>query len=218
MGSAIGSRCIPLVLPKSEPDQGIGSGHRLVLSSLFEAQGIDLPGRTGQSSPPSGVVLVIPALIMSTKIEQFYDQQPWNHYDQTIHPISFKPSGWFEKLVEAYEDFVDSRRQALSESTHFLWISAEQRKTDPGLAAFARARRQRQPRAGPCWKRVLQLILQGMIDGLCDLDILLDPIFLHFPRPNEARVWYPGLSVRRTNIPKLITALSIDHATERWRN
>ena len=140
-------------------------------------------------------------LITSTKIEQFYDQRPWDLYDQTIHPISFKPSGWFEKLVEAYEGFVDSHRQALWESTHCLWISDEQRKTDPGLAAFARARRQRRSRAGPRWKRVLQLILQGMIDGLCDLDILLDPIFLHFPRPNEARVWYPGLSVRRTNIP-----------------
>ena len=39
-----------------------------------------------------------------------------------------------------------------------------------------------------------------MIEGLCDLDILLNPIFLRFSRPNEARVWYPGLSVRRTNI------------------
>ena len=45
-------------------------------------------------------------LITLTKIEQFYDQQPWDLYDQTIHPISFKPSGWFDKLVEAYEGFV----------------------------------------------------------------------------------------------------------------
>ena len=119
-------------------------------------------------------------LITSTKVDQFYDQKHWDLYDKNIHPISFKPSGWFEKLVEAYEVFVDSHRQALWESTLFLWISAEQRKPDPGLAAFARARRQRRSRAGPRWKRVLQLILQGMIDGLCDLDILLDPMFLHF--------------------------------------
>ena len=120
-------------------------------------------------------------LITSTKVNQFYDQQPWDLYDQTIHPISFKPSGWFKKLVEAYEGFMDSHRQDLWESTHFLWISAEQRKTDPGLAAFTRARRQRRSRAGPRWKRVLQMILQGMIDGLCNLDILLDPMLLHFP-------------------------------------
>ena len=62
------------------------------------------------------------------------------------------------------------------------------------------------------------MILQGMIDGLCNLDILLDPMFLHFPRLNEDRVWYPGLSVQRANLPNLITAQSIDHAAERWRN
>ena len=65
---------------------------------------------------------------------------------------------------------------------------------------------------------MLQLILNGMIDGLCDLNVLLDPMFLHFPCPNEVSVWYPGLSVQRTNIPNLITALLIDHAAERWRN
>ena len=63
-----------------------------------------------------------------------------------------------------------------------------------------------------------QLIPQGMIDGLCDLDILLDPLFLPFPRLNEVRFRYPGLSVQRANLPNLITALSIDHAAERWRN
>ena len=88
-------------------------------------------------------------LTTSTKIDQFYDQQPGDLYDQTIQPISFKPSGWFEKLVKAYEGFVDSHRQALWESTHFLWNSVEQRKTDPELAAFARARRQRRSCAGP---------------------------------------------------------------------
>ena len=62
------------------------------------------------------------------------------------------------------------------------------------------------------------MVLQGMIDGLCDLDILLDPVFLHFPRLNEKRVWYPGLSVKRANLPNLITALSIDYAAERWRS
>ena len=61
----------------------------------------------------------------------------------------------------------------------------------------------------------MQLILQGMINGLCDLDILLDPMLLHFSRLNEVRVWYPGLSVQRANTPNFITALLIDHAAER---
>ena len=75
-----------------------------------------------------------------------------------------------------------------------------------------RERRQRRSHAGLRWKRVLQLILQGMIDGLCDPDILMDPMFMHFLRLNEVRMWHPCLSVQRTNIPNLITALSIDHS------
>ena len=100
-------------------------------------------------------------LITSTKVDQFYDQHPWDVYDQTLCSISFKYSGWFEKPVEAYKGFLDSHGQALSESTHFLRVSAEQRKMDPGLTAFARARRQRRSRFGHRWKRVLQLIRQA---------------------------------------------------------
>jgi hypothetical protein len=33
--------------------------------------------------------------------------------------------------------------------------------------------------------------LQGMIAGHCDLDILLDPFFLHFPAFREVSPWYP---------------------------
>ena len=74
-------------------------------------------------------------------------------------------------MAEAYEGFVDSHLQARWELTYILWISAEQRKMDPGLAAFAQARRQNQSRAGSRWKRVLQLIFQVIVDGICNLNI-----------------------------------------------
>ena len=76
-------------------------------------------------------------LMTPTKINQFYDQQPWDVYDRTVRPISFKFFGWFEKLVDVYHGFVDCHHQSLWEASNFLWISPAQRKSDPDLAAFA---------------------------------------------------------------------------------
>ena len=86
------------------------------------------------------------------------------------------------------------------------------------LSTFTKERNQRRSRSGPKWKIVLRTILQGIIAGHCDLDILLDPIFLHFPRLKEAKTWYPGSSAGRTDIPNLVTALSVDDEAEPWKN
>ena len=40
---------------------------------------------------------------------------------------------------------------------------------------------------------MLRFILQGMMDGHCDLDLFLDPFVIHFPSPVEMRPWYTGL-------------------------
>ena len=37
------------------------------------------------------------------------------------------------------------------------------------------------------------MILRAMFAGHCDLKILLNAFFLHYLRPHEERVWYPGL-------------------------
>ncbi|OWZ14137.1 hypothetical protein PHMEG_00012424 [Phytophthora megakarya] len=39
----------------------------------------------------------------------------------------------------------------------------------------------------------LKIVLLSIVAGHCDFDILLDPVFLHFPRPGERSKWYPGL-------------------------
>ncbi|KAG2993628.1 hypothetical protein PC118_g3934 [Phytophthora cactorum] len=54
-------------------------------------------------------------------------------------------------------------------------------------------------RAGDRWEAFLQLVLEGMGRRLCDLDLLLDSFFLHFPQSWEAGVWYPGLSILPTS-------------------
>jgi hypothetical protein len=43
-------------------------------------------------------------------------------------------------------------------------------------------RKQRRSRAGARLKTLLKHFLAGMVAGHCDLDLLLDPFFLHFPR------------------------------------
>ena len=70
----------------------------------------------------------------------------------------------------------------------------------------------------PRCKTCLRFIRQGMIEGYCDLDVLLDPFFLHLPAPSEKRVWHPGLGCKTTKIPNLVIALSMDVSAEPWRN
>ena len=102
--------------------------------------------------------------------------------------------------------------------TYVLPITSDQRKTDPDLAKFCEERKQRRSRSGHRWKNVLRFILQGMISGQCDLDILLDPYFLHFPRTTDKKMWYPGLGSKSRSIPNLATALSMLDFAEPWRN
>ena len=65
---------------------------------------------------------------------------------------------------------------------------------------------------------MLRYILQGMIHGHCDLDVLLDPFFMHLPSQLEIRPLYPGLGDPRKNIPSRIIALARLGSAKRWRN
>ena len=59
--------------------------------------------------------------------------------------------------------------------------------------------------------------LEGMIEGHCDLEILLDTFFLHFSSFKEVSPWYPGLGCKPKGIPHLISALPLLDAAEPWR-
>ena len=56
-----------------------------------------------------------------------------------------------------------------------------------------------------------------MVEGHCDLDILLDPFFLHYPRMHEERVWYPGLG-HNADPADLLEDLEIANREKPWRN
>ncbi|OWZ08029.1 hypothetical protein PHMEG_00019493, partial [Phytophthora megakarya] len=52
----------------------------------------------------------------------------------------------------------------------------------------------------PGWKQILQPILIAMREGWCDLELLLDPYFLHFPKRTDEVAWYPGIEARSANL------------------
>ncbi|POM74779.1 LOW QUALITY PROTEIN: Hypothetical protein PHPALM_8207 [Phytophthora palmivora] len=70
----------------------------------------------------------------------------------------------------------------------------------PWLGSFAKQRNNRRSHAGNRWKRMLLTLIQAMIEGWCDLDLLLDPFFLHFPKRTDEVAWYPGIEARRANL------------------
>ncbi|OWZ18235.1 hypothetical protein PHMEG_0007716 [Phytophthora megakarya] len=77
------------------------------------------------------------------------------------------------------------------------------------------------------WKQILQLFLIAMREGWCDLDLLLDPYFLHFPKRTDEVAWYAGIEALSANRadPQLhrrepadpIEALAECDAADPWR-
>ncbi|ETN09056.1 hypothetical protein PPTG_11111 [Phytophthora nicotianae INRA-310] len=83
--------------------------------------------------------------------------------------------------------------RAYWDSTHTFQVSITKCRASRYLEAFYTDRKQRRSRAGARCKSFLQQVLICMLQGYCDLDLLLDPFFLHFPRQGEAGAWYPGI-------------------------
>ncbi|OWY90614.1 hypothetical protein PHMEG_00041181, partial [Phytophthora megakarya] len=103
------------------------------------------------------------------------------------------------------------------ESTHSFPISEDLRRVVKYFANLYVERRQRRSRFGAAWKSFLKFVLLCIVAGHCDLDILLDPVFLHFPRPGERSKWYPGLHC--TSRPaNLFQALRDVDRQDPWRN
>uniref|UniRef100_A0AAV1UFL6 Uncharacterized protein n=1 Tax=Peronospora matthiolae TaxID=2874970 RepID=A0AAV1UFL6_9STRA len=121
--------------------------------------------------------------------------------------------------MTAYREFEAHHRQALWESAHVLQIIVgPSRAKDPRLSFFYEERRRRRSWSSPQWKVVLRIVLEILVGGQCDLDILLDPFFLHFPGRFETSWWYPGFGRRQNNIPKLASALHLADSADPWRS
>ncbi|POM76147.1 Hypothetical protein PHPALM_6653, partial [Phytophthora palmivora] len=140
---------------------------------------------------------------------------PWASLESAEGPLSFMVDFMPHGFCEKYLEYEEKHLQALWESSHFLPISEVMCVADAALSAYHESRRQRRSRAGAAWK---QFLFRHLIPALrqqycdCDLDILLDPFFLHFPKPRHPKIWYPDVSTA-----SLEDALSVVDLAEPWR-
>ncbi|KAE8879106.1 hypothetical protein PF007_g21704 [Phytophthora fragariae] len=101
-------------------------------------------------------------------------------------------------------------------------------KQHPWLAIYKKERNNRRSHAGAHWKAFLEIFILAMREGWCDLDLLLDPFFLHFPKRSETVIWFPGLASRQANLrdpnlhraepTDLLEALDEANSEDPWRN
>ncbi|KAG1704265.1 hypothetical protein DVH05_006274 [Phytophthora capsici] len=158
-------------------------------------------------------------LITEANIRALYaaNPPPWDALRRIVVPRSFEMSGWFADFCQRYEDFEEASRQVFWETTHKLPITPAMCAAEPFLEQYRNDRRVRRMRAGPRWKRLLKHLMAGLKSGECDLDLLLDPYFLHFPARGEQVCWYPGQGERQCPAD-LLAALEIVDRADPWRN
>ncbi|ETO83362.1 hypothetical protein F444_02608, partial [Phytophthora nicotianae P1976] len=143
------------------------------------------------------------------------DPPPWAVLDTSEIPLTFSPNFMIPEFVEKYLVFEDRHMQALWESLHFLPISTVMCRRDPKLPTYHEGRRQRRSRAGEAWTRYLRVVMQVLRLRRCDLDILLDPFFMHLPKSRKPKEWYPRVE---NDGDTLADALVIVDREDPWRN
>ena len=157
----------------------------------------------------------LPGLIVERHIQMLYSEEPWLALSTRVEPISFPNTGWYAEMAQRYRLLASDHIQAIWESLHQLPIAVDQRPPGSFLQRYWTGRKQRRSRYGARWKTFLAFVLRGIIDGHCDLDIFLDPFFLHCPRQREKRAWYPGLIGASDD---LCGDLEVVDVVEPWRN
>ncbi|OWZ08897.1 LOW QUALITY PROTEIN: hypothetical protein PHMEG_00018488 [Phytophthora megakarya] len=85
-------------------------------------------------------------------------------------------------LIQLYSAVAIQDLIAHWESTHRFPVTPAEISDDPYQAQFVVEGKNRRSHAGARGKKILELFLFAMREGKCDLDLLLDPFFLHFPK------------------------------------
>ncbi|POM71104.1 Hypothetical protein PHPALM_12372 [Phytophthora palmivora] len=182
------------------------------------------PGGSGGSNSDAG------SRDQEANVKALQAAEPWQVIRNTLPPISFEADvgGRLGIFLRQYRDFEASELIAYWESTHKFTITAAIIAQSPWLGSFAKQRNNRISHAGNRWKRMLLTLIQAMIEGWCDLDLLLDLFFLHFPKRTDEVAWYPGIEARRANLADpqlnrreptdLLEALVEADTVDPWRN
>ncbi|KAF4138245.1 hypothetical protein GN958_ATG12564 [Phytophthora infestans] len=183
--------------------------------------------RTADAIPRAGYV---DSLITRPLVEELTSAAPWDTLVTTpVDPVSFRGDvrGRLGVFVRAFRDFASKHRVAIWEGTHRFPISRNQLQGSTWLSNFNKQRGNRRSHAGRAWKRVLVILVLAIQDGWCDVNILLDPSFLHLPRRGDKVTWFPGSVSRQANLEdpnlhrpepaSLLEALREIDEAEPWR-
>ncbi|KAI9979677.1 hypothetical protein PInf_028171 [Phytophthora infestans] len=183
--------------------------------------------RAADAIPTAGYV---DSLITRPLVEELTSAAPWDALATTpVDPVSFRGDvrGRLGVFARAFRDFVSKHRVAIWEGTHRFPISRNQLQGSTWLSNFNKQRGNRRSHAGRAWKRVLVILVLAIQDGWCDVDILLDPSFLHLPRRGDKVAWFPGSVSRQANLEdpnlhrpeptSLLEALREIDEAEPWR-
>ncbi|KAG6578199.1 uncharacterized protein IUM83_16470 [Phytophthora cinnamomi] len=169
-------------------------------------------------------------LITENNVRALLATRPWEVLENSDGAISFETDvgGRLGLAIRQYQSYEKANRQAYWESTHSFPILPASAEAYPWLTVYHKERNNRRSHAGNRWKGFLQVLIVAMQEGWCDLDILLDSFFLHFPRRHESVIWYPGYESRQANIKNrrlnrpeptdLLEALDECNGADSWRN
>ncbi|OWY94536.1 LOW QUALITY PROTEIN: hypothetical protein PHMEG_00035701 [Phytophthora megakarya] len=104
------------------------------------------------------------------------------------------------RIAVAYAALEEVHMIAYWESSHYLEITSVMAAADSDLFTYHQDRRQRRIRAGESWRKLLGDMVVMMMAKWADVDLLLDPYFLHLPTKQDRVRWYPGSVSRAANL------------------
>ncbi|KAJ8533352.1 hypothetical protein ON010_g13901 [Phytophthora cinnamomi] len=102
-------------------------------------------------------------------------------------------------IATLYLTFEQQNLQAFRETTHYLPITGPQLPQDAVIDGYHHDRRQQRINVGERWRRLPADILPMMREQWANIDLLLDPFFLHLPAPHDTVTWFPGVASRAAN-------------------
>ncbi|OWY99511.1 hypothetical protein PHMEG_00029473 [Phytophthora megakarya] len=145
-------------------------------------------------------------LITGQNVRDLMAALPWN-------PMSFETTvnSRLGFLIGTYSAVEFQDLIAYWELTHRFPVSPALIRSDPFLSLSWRGRT-----VGPTL--ILRLFLIAMREGWCDLDLLLDPYFLHFPKQTTRSANLADPQLHRREPADLIEALAECDSTDPWRS
>ncbi|KAE9266189.1 hypothetical protein PF001_g30581, partial [Phytophthora fragariae] len=210
----------------------------LILSSLSRdlviPSGWLFPGHVRGTRKPIPGVGYRDDLITGANIQALINSRPWTvlanpatrlTFDLALHRGAQTRLG---RIADAYLAYEDLQLWTYWETTHYLPITRPQRAADPLLEQYHAARHHRRIAAGERWRHLLRDMLPMFREQWADVDLLLDPFFLHLPTIQDEITWYPGIISRAANAGNpaqhqgepndLLEALVEADTHDHWRN